>query len=177
MKHLGRFAAASLCSVSIVLASSVWASADTQVLYDGPSAAGLCSTSYPGVSAGADELSPCQWDMDAIDAPEAWARSTGRGVKVGVIDGGVDFTHPDLAGAIDVGLSCSFIFSTTPTADPAEVANGDCSNKAAVQDLQGHGTHVASSTSIGLGATAPSTSATNTGQTSCSTMPSAATAR
>jgi subtilisin family serine protease len=55
----------------------------------------------------------------------------------------VDFTHPDLAGAIDVGASCSFIYSTTPTAAPAEVANGDCSNKAAVQDLQGHGTHVA----------------------------------
>ena len=32
--------------------------------------------------------------------------------------------------------------STTPTADPQEIANGDCSNKAAVQDLQGHGTHV-----------------------------------
>ena len=30
----------------------------------------------------------------------------------------------------------------TPTADPAEVANGDCANKAAVQDLNGHGTHV-----------------------------------
>jgi subtilisin family serine protease len=41
-----------------------------------------------------------------------------------------------------VDLSCSFIYDTTPTADPAEVANGDCSNKAAVQDLQGHGTHV-----------------------------------
>ena len=44
---------------------------------------------------------------------------------------------------MNVALSCSFIYSTTPTADPAEVANGDCSNKAAVQDLQGHGTHVA----------------------------------
>ena len=31
--------------------------------------------------------------------------------KVGVIDGGVDFTHPDLAGAIDVAASCSFIYS------------------------------------------------------------------
>ena len=31
----------------------------------------------------------------------------------------------------------------TPTADPQEIANGDCSNKAAIQDLQGHGTHVA----------------------------------
>ena len=54
------------------------------------------------------------------------ARARGAGVKVGVIDGGVDFTHPDLAGAIDVARSCSFIYSTTPTADPAEVANGDC---------------------------------------------------
>jgi subtilisin family serine protease len=73
----------------------------------------------------------------------AWAHATGRGVRVGVIDGGVDFSHPDLAGAIDVAASCSFIYSTTPTADPAEVANGDCSIKSAVQDLQGHGTHVA----------------------------------
>ena len=75
--------------------------------------------------------------------PAAWAKATGAGVKVGVIDGGLEFTHPDLAGAIDVGLSCSFILSTTPTADSAEIANGDCANKAAVQDLQGHGTHVA----------------------------------
>ena len=60
-----------------------------------------------------------------------------------MIDSGVDFTHPDLSGAIDVALSCSFIFGDTPTADPAEVGNGDCTNKAAVQDLQGHGTHVA----------------------------------
>ena len=117
------------------------ASADSAVLIDGATAAGRCSTSYPptGVS---DELGPCQWDMKVINATAAQAKATGKGVKVGVIDGGVDFTHPDLAGAIDVDLSCSFIYDTTPTADPAEVANGDCSNKAAVQDLQGHGTHV-----------------------------------
>jgi subtilisin family serine protease len=81
--------------------------------------------------------------MPVINALDAHEFATGDGVVVGVIDGGVDFEHPDLAGAIDVDLSCSFIFTTTPTADPAEIANGDCSNKAAVQDLQGHGTHVA----------------------------------
>ncbi len=81
--------------------------------------------------------------MQVINAGAAQATATGKGVRVGVIDGGVDFTHPDLAGVIDVAKSCSFIYSTTPTADPQEVANGNCSNKAAVQDLQGHGTHVA----------------------------------
>jgi subtilisin family serine protease len=81
--------------------------------------------------------------MQVLNAGAAQAKATGAGVRVGVIDGGVDFTHPDLAGGIDVAASCSFIYSTTPTADPQEIANGDCSNKAAVQDLEGHGTHVA----------------------------------
>src|SRR5919108_5455682 len=118
------------------------ASADTTAVIDGATANGLCTTSYPGAPSGPDQLSPCQWDMPVINAPAANAYATGEGVTVGVIDGGVDFTHPDLAGGIDVARSCSFIFSSTPTADPQEVANGDCSNKNAVQDLQGHGTHV-----------------------------------
>ena len=120
------------------------ASASTEVLIDGSTANGRCTTSYPGAPSGPDQLSPCQWDMAVINTgPAAWANATGKGVKVGVIDGGIDFTHPDLAGGINTALSCSFINSSTPTADPREVANGDCSNKAAVQDLQGHGTHVA----------------------------------
>jgi subtilisin family serine protease len=70
--------------------------------------------------------------------------ATGEGVTVGIIDSGVDPTHPDIAPNFNLDLSCSFIFSDTPTADPSEVANGDCSNKAAIDDLYGHGTHVAS---------------------------------
>jgi lantibiotic leader peptide-processing serine protease len=116
--------------------------ADTAVLFDEATANAECSIDYPGGPFGPDPLSPCQWDMGGINADEAHAYATGAGVRVGVIDGGVDFNHPDLAGGIDVAKSCSFIFSTTPTADPQEVANGDCTNKAAVQDLQGHGTHV-----------------------------------
>jgi subtilisin family serine protease len=130
-----------LTAILLVGSTGMAVAADTAVI-DEATAAARCDASYPGVS-GADPLSECQWDMHVIGAGDAHATATGKGVRVGVIDGGVDFTHPDLAGAIDVAASCSFIYSTTPTADPAEIANGDCSNKGAVQDLQGHGTHVA----------------------------------
>jgi subtilisin family serine protease len=45
-----------------------------------------------------------------IDAPEAWERSTGSaGVTVGVIDTGIDYTHPDLAANIWInpGENCA----------------------------------------------------------------------
>jgi subtilisin family serine protease len=132
-----------ILAVSILLLGAApAASARETAAFDGATASAACAAFF-GVSAGPETLSACQWDMRTIQANAASrARATGDGVKVGVIDGGIDFTHPDLDN-IDVGLSCSFINSTTPTADPSEVANGDCSNKAAVQDLQGHGTHVA----------------------------------
>ncbi len=109
-----------------------------------------------------EPLGPCQWDMAIIHAgDESYdGGATGEGVTVGVIDSGVDFYHPDIAPNLDVDRSCSFIFDDTPTADPAEVANGDCSNKAAVQDFNGHGSHVASTIAapvngIGIAGVAP----------------------
>ncbi|MFI7426565.1 S8 family peptidase [Micromonospora sp. NPDC049836] len=58
-------------------------------------------------------------------APQAWqAGWTGAGVKVGVIDTGVDQTHPDLAGRVAAAQNF--------TADPDAL------------DRVGHGTHVAS---------------------------------
>jgi subtilisin family serine protease len=113
-----------------------------------PAQASANCAAFFGVAQGPEPLSACQWDMRRIGVGSAsYANATGAGVNVGVIDGGVDLTHPDLTGHIDVARSCSFIFSTTPTADPQEIANGSCANKTAVQDLQGHGTHVA--TTIG----------------------------
>ena len=109
-----------------------------------------------------EPLGVCQWDMEIINATESGSYSvaTGAGVTVGVIDSGVDLTHPDIAPNLNLDLSCSFIFDDTPTADPQEIANGDCSNKLAVQDLSGHGTHVASTIAapingIGIAGVAP----------------------
>src|SRR5688572_29841891 len=109
------------------------ASAASLAEIDVGTASSECSAFF-NVPSGPEPLSSCQWDMRIINATAAHAKATGRGVKVGVIDSGVDITHPDVAPNLDLGLSCSFINSTTPTADPKEIANGDCNNKAAVQD-------------------------------------------
>jgi len=128
--------------VALVLALVAPAGAATPGALSPAEASAGCEAFF-GVAAGPEPLSACQWDMRTIHAGAAsFANATGEGVSVGVIDGGVDFTHPDLVDNIDVARACSFIFSDTPTADPKEIANGDCSNKGAVQDLEGHGTHV-----------------------------------
>ncbi len=51
-----------------------------------------------------------QWNMRAMEAPEAWAAGcTGAGVRVSIIDGGIDPTHPDLAPNMDTACSASFV--------------------------------------------------------------------
>lgn len=108
----------------------------------------ICEDLYGGIfpAPNSEPLGACQWNMAIINASDSgsYTHATGAGVTVGVIDSGVDLTHPDMAPNLNVDRSCSFIYDHTPTANPAEIANGDCSNKAAVQDYSGHGTHVSS---------------------------------
>jgi subtilisin family serine protease len=130
------------CLTGLVLGLAQPVSASTAAVIPAPAAEASCEAFF-GVGPGVEPLSGCQWGMRAIQAgPASYAHATGAGVSVGVIDSGVDVTHADVAPNLDLARSCSFIFSDTPTADPAEVANGDCSNKSAIQDLNGHGTHV-----------------------------------
>lgn len=108
----------------------------------------LCATLF-GSTFGlpnSEPLGACQWDMALIHVPDpgGLATATGEGVTVGLIDGGIDFSHPDIASNIDIERSCSFIYDDTPTAGPDEIANGDCSIKSAVADTFGHGTAVGS---------------------------------
>ncbi|HXT01373.1 MAG TPA: S8 family peptidase [Elusimicrobiota bacterium] len=44
-----------------------------------------------------------QWGVNRVNAPAAWKKTRGAGVKVAVIDTGLDKTHPDLAGNIKGG--------------------------------------------------------------------------
>jgi subtilisin family serine protease len=96
---------------------------------------GLNNTGQTGGTADAD-----------VDAPEAWNIETGTGVMVGVIDTGIDYTHPDLAANV----------WTNPLEIPGNGIDDD--NNGYVDDVHGydfvnrdgdpmddhgHGTHVA----------------------------------
>jgi lantibiotic leader peptide-processing serine protease len=142
----------------VALPSALFAATPAQQAVD------ICEDLYGDTfgTPNSEPLGACQWDMALINASEdgSYAVATGAGVTVGIIDSGVDLTHPDIAPNLNLDLSCSFIFDDTPTAEPQEIANGDCSNKAAIQDLAGHGTHVASTIAapingIGIAGVAP----------------------
>ena len=70
----------------------------------------------------ATDLDP---NLTQVGAPAAWSAGlTGKGVKVGVLDTGIDTTHPDLTGKV--------------------VASADFAESGSTTDHFGHGTHVAS---------------------------------
>jgi serine protease len=96
-----------------------------------------------GVPTGSDPSRSQQWALDKIHTAEAWQRSTGAGVKVAVIDSGVDATHPDLQGNVLSGFDAITDRAGSTT------------------DRHGHGTHVAGTiaavtgNNVGVTAVAP----------------------
>src|SRR4029079_15559976 len=86
-----------------------------------------------------------------------------RGVLVGVLDTGIDGTHPDIAPNFDAGLSRNF------TTDIPEI-DGPCEHAGCVdpanEDDNGHGTHVAGTigaalNGIGIAGVAPNVTLVN----------------
>ncbi|MCA1843424.1 MAG: S8 family serine peptidase [Actinobacteria bacterium] len=53
-----------------------------------------------------DARFPEQWSLQKIGAPAAWASTTGAGVRIGIVDTGVDLNHEDLAGKVVAHTSC-----------------------------------------------------------------------
>ena len=73
---------------------------------EGADEATVAATPDPATTS--EPLWPQQWDMRAIQVAEAHSVTIGsRNVVVGVLDSGVDGTHPDLASQVDASLSAS----------------------------------------------------------------------
>ncbi|MDA1976944.1 S8 family peptidase [Bacillus paranthracis] len=82
------------------------------------------------------------WGVNVVQAPEMWSVTKGEGIKVAVLDTGIDATHPDLAANYKKGMN----FTTSNFTD--------------IMDRQGHGTHCAGiiagcDNSIGIVGVAP----------------------
>jgi lantibiotic leader peptide-processing serine protease len=95
----------------------------------------------PAAAVGADPLTSLQWNMAMVRADAAHARQLGsRGVTVGILDSGIDASHPDLAPNLDLGLSRNFAPDKPDIDGPCEVPS--CLDPVG-QDDNGHGSHVA----------------------------------
>src|SRR5207253_5922818 len=78
-----------------------------------------------------------QWNLRAVFAPEAWAAGHlgSRDVKVAILDTGIDYANPDLAGLVDLGRSISLVPEDVTRHYPGRLP---------FSDLFWHGTAVAS---------------------------------
>jgi subtilisin family serine protease len=113
-----------------------------------------------------EPLSNLQWDMRQIGATAAgsYARNQGKkSVRVGIIDTGIDGTHPDIKANFNSALSRNFVVDMPDIDGPCEYAT--CVDPAN-EDDDGHGTHVASTigspiNGLGMAGVAPKVSLIN----------------
>jgi subtilisin family serine protease len=97
-----------------------------------------------------DPFAGAQWDMRMIGATAtgSYRKQQGtHGVRVGILDTGIDASHPDIAPNFDSRLSRNFVTDMPDIDGPCE--QSDCHDPANV-DQGGHGTHVAGTVAAAL---------------------------
>ncbi|MEV3861033.1 type VII secretion-associated serine protease mycosin [Streptomyces sp. NPDC050095] len=79
------------------------------------------------------------WALQRVNLDDLWATATGKGVRVAVIDTGVDVKNKQLKGAVDVASGANFL----PVKDDKGEKIEDRGNAHGTTDTVGHGTRVA----------------------------------
>ncbi|GAA1370586.1 type VII secretion-associated serine protease mycosin [Streptomyces beijiangensis] len=92
----------------------------------------LLLTSAPIASA--DYIRDKQWYLDVVSAQKVWAETQGQGVKVAVVDTGVDGSQPDLTGQLVGGVNV-----TTASGGPDKDPVGHGTSMASLIAGHGHG--------------------------------------
>jgi lantibiotic leader peptide-processing serine protease len=116
-----------------------------------------------------EPLAHHQWDMQQIHATVDGSYKKEKGSKrvlVGILDTGVDGTHPDIAPNFSNSLSRNFTTDDPLVDGPCAEENDASCNDAADRDENGHGTHVASTVAspingLGMAGVAPSVTIVN----------------
>ncbi|MGW4998201.1 type VII secretion-associated serine protease mycosin [Streptomyces hydrogenans] len=117
-------AATALCALGLPLATAPTAAAE-----DG----GQCT--YPS-----KKYEGRPWSLQRVQLDELWAQSTGKGVRVAVIDTGVDVRNPQLAKAVDARSGINLIPKEAKDANGYKLKRG---KENGTTDTVGHGTKVA----------------------------------
>ncbi|WP_251096915.1 type VII secretion-associated serine protease mycosin [Streptomyces sp. Caat 7-52] len=79
------------------------------------------------------------WALQRVNLDELWSESKGKGMKVAVIDTGVDTSNPQLTAAVNPSLGANFLPKKDKKGQPIE----DRGNEKGTTDTVGHGTRVA----------------------------------
>ncbi len=133
------------------------------------SASSKAESEQVATAAGAEPLAGLQWDMDMMDATTEGSYASQPGdprTLVGIIDTGIDASHPDLNDNVDTVLSRNFTTDIPLIDGPCEEEpDGSCADPATV-DEGGHGTHVAGSVAaelngLGIAGVAPEVTLVN----------------
>ncbi|WP_326610164.1 type VII secretion-associated serine protease mycosin [Streptomyces scopuliridis] len=80
------------------------------------------------------------WSLQRVQLDELWAQSRGKGVRVAVIDTGVDIKNPQLKDAVDVGSGKNFMDKDLKDDNGNKLERG---KENGTTDVVGHGTKVA----------------------------------
>ncbi len=97
-------------------------------------AIGLVALGVHPADASNDTLYAQQWSLQKANVPAAWSTTTGNGVRIGIVDSGVNRNHEDLKDRVVLSATC-----TDTGGDPGKCIVGTGQGN----DVAGHGTHVA----------------------------------